>query len=226
MEQTFDVRLFNDDKNPLNIATDMLRMINKMDEDGKKRDKKKADSEDILDEVEVKPLLPKFLANILIVVCSVLSSLVTIVVILILVKYCKMSSILATLVIDSQLPPPVPAVSQLPGSVGIMAIACHTLIDGLQSAGMGDDMPCNSFKGLQRAVDRCEHFMTLFNKIYNDTAQLPPMGMLMQVQEHTRENLWESTFPMVIISKYNIGYDHAGSWTVSFMQTIDLVLWI
>ena len=183
MEQTFDVRLFDDHKNPLNIATDMLRMINKMDEDGKKCDKKKADSEDILDEVEVKPLLPKFLANILIVVCSVLSSLATIVVILILVKYCKMSSILATLVIDSQLPPPVPAVSQLPGSVGIMAIACHTLIDGLQSARTGDDMPRNSFKGLQRAVDRCEHFMTLFNKIYNDTAQLPPMGTLMQIQE-------------------------------------------
>ena len=64
-----------------------------------------------------------------------------------------------------------------------MAITCHTLIDGLQSAGMGDNMPHNSFKGLQRAVDRCEHFMTLFNKIYNDTAQLPPMGTLMQVQE-------------------------------------------
>ena len=44
-------------------------------------------------------------------------------------------------------------------------------------------MPHDSFKGLQRAVDRCEHFMTLFSKIYNDTAQLPPMGTLMQVQE-------------------------------------------
>ena len=130
VEQTFDVRLFDDDKNPLNTATDMLRMINKMDEDGKKHDKKKAQSDDLLDEVEVKPLLPKFLANILIVVCSMLSTLATIVVILVLVKYCKMSSILATLVIDSQLPPPVPATLQLPGPVGIMAIACHTLIDG------------------------------------------------------------------------------------------------
>ena len=38
-EQTFDVRLFDDDKDPLNKATDMLCMINKMDKDGKKRDK-------------------------------------------------------------------------------------------------------------------------------------------------------------------------------------------
>ena len=102
----------------------------------------------------MKPLLPKFLANILIVVCSMLSTLATIVVILILVKYCKMSSILVTLVIDLQLPPPVPATLQLPGPVGIMAIACHTLIDGLQSTGMADNMPQNSLKGLPRAVDR------------------------------------------------------------------------
>ena len=162
VEQTFDVRLFDDDKNPLNTATDMLQMINKMDEDWKKRDKKKAESGDLLDEVEAKLLLPKFLANILIVVCSVLSTLVTIVVILILVKYCKMSSILATLVIDSQLPPPVPATLQLPGPVGIMAIACHTLIDGLQSTGMADEIPQNSLRGFPRAVDRCEKFMTLF----------------------------------------------------------------
>ena len=183
MEQTFDVRLFDDDKDPLNKATDMLHMINKMDEDGKKRDKKKAELEDLSDEVEMKPLLPKFLANILIVVCSVLSTLATIVVILILVKYCKMSSILATLVIESQLPPPAPATVQLPGPIGIMVIACHTLIAGLQATGTVDNMPQNSFKGLARAVERCKQFMTLFHKVYNDSAQLPPMSPLMQVQE-------------------------------------------
>ena len=182
-EQTFDVRLFDDDKDPLNKATDMLHMINKMDEDGKKRDKKKAKSEDLSDRVEMKPLLPKLLANILIVVCSMLSTLATIIVLLILVKYCKMSTILAMLVIESQLPPPAPATLQLPGLVGIMVIACHTLIDALQSTGTADNRPQNSFEGLQRAVERCEQFMTLFNKIYSDTAQISPMGTLMQVQE-------------------------------------------
>ena len=180
-EQTFDVRLFDDDKDPLNKATDMLRMINKIDEDGKKHDKKKAEPEDLSDGVEIKPLLPKFLAKILIVVCSVLSTMATIIVLLILVKYCKISSILATLVIESQLPPPAPATLQLPGPVVIMVIACHTLIDGLQSTGMVDNVPQNSFEGLARAVERCEQFLTLFNKVYNDTAQIPPMSPLMQV---------------------------------------------
>ena len=160
--------------------------------------KKKAGMNDLSDEVEMEPLLPKCLSNILIVVCSVLSTLATIVVILILVKYCKMSSILATLVIQSQLPPPVPATLQLPGPVGIMAIACHTLIDGLQSTGMADNMPQNSLKGIHRAVDRCEQFMTLFNKIYNDTAQLSPMGTLTQVQEPSEipeKACWNQLFP-------------------------------
>ena len=45
VEQTFDVRLFDDDKNPLNTATDMLCMINKMDKDGKKCEKKESRNE-------------------------------------------------------------------------------------------------------------------------------------------------------------------------------------
>ena len=40
VEQTFDIRLFDDDKDPLNEATDMLCMINKMGEDGKKHERK------------------------------------------------------------------------------------------------------------------------------------------------------------------------------------------
>ena len=67
------------------------------------------------DDVTREPLLPKFLANILIVVCLVLSTLATIVVILVLVKYCKMSSIVASLVVGSQLPLPAPATLQLLG---------------------------------------------------------------------------------------------------------------
>ena len=183
MEQTFNVILFDDDKDPLNKATDMLRMINKMDEDGKKHEKKKAKLEDLSDGVEIKPLLPKFLVNILIMVCSVLSTMATIVVILILVKYYKLSSIVATLVIGSQLPPPAPATLQLPGPVGIMYTACHTLIDGLRSTGVIDGMPRNLFHGLAGAVESCEQFVTLFNKVHNDTALIPPMGPLMQVQK-------------------------------------------
>ena len=102
VEQTFDVRLFDDDKETLNKATDMLCMINKMGEDGKKHERKQ----------------------------EVLSTMVTIVVILVLVKYCKISSIVASLVVGSQLPPPVLTTLQLPGPVENMYITCQTLVTG------------------------------------------------------------------------------------------------
>ena len=92
VEQTFDIRLFDDDRDPLNKATDMLCMINKMEEDGKKQEKKCRELEGTLGDGKWKPLLPKFLANIMIVACSVLSTMVTIVFIFMLIKYCKMSN--------------------------------------------------------------------------------------------------------------------------------------
>ena len=124
VDQTFDIRLFDDDKGPLNEATDMLCMINKMGKDGKKFEQKPGELKGTLGDGKRKPLLPKFLANIMIVVCLVLSTMVTIVVILVLVKYCKMSSIVASLVVGSQLPPPVPATLQLPWPVENMYITC------------------------------------------------------------------------------------------------------
>ena len=173
-------------------------MINKMDKDGKKCERKKIDLEDPSGSVKIKPLLPKFLANILIVVCSVLSTMVTIVVILILVKYCKMSSIVATLVVGSQLPPPAPATLQLPGPVGNMYTACQSLVDGLQSSGIIDGMPLKLFYGLEKAIEGCRKFITFFNDIYNDTGLIPPLDPLMQVQKPTetsKETCGNPLFP-------------------------------
>ena len=160
----------------------MLCMINKMDEDGKKHGRKKTDLEDSSDGVEIKPLLPKFLANILIVVCLVLSTMATIVVILILLKYCKMSSIVATLVVGSQLPPPAPATPQRPGLVGNMYTACQSLVDGLCSSGIINEMP---LKLLRQAIEGCKNYVSFFNDIYNDTGLIPPLDPLMQVQKPT-----------------------------------------
>ena len=182
VEQTFDIWLFDNDKDPLNEAIDMLRVINKMDDDGKKWEKGKSELEDPSDGVEIKPLLPKFLANILIVVCSVLSTMVTIVVILILIKYCKMSSIVATLVVGSQLPPPAPATPQWPGLVGNMYTAYQSLVDGLCSSGILDEMP---LKLLRQVIEGCKNYVSFFNDIYNDTGLIPPLDPLMQVQKPT-----------------------------------------
>ena len=163
----------------------MLRMINKMDDNGKKHEKKKSELEDPSDGVLREPLLPKFLANILIVVCLVLSTMVTIVVILILVKYCKMTSIVATLVVGSQLPPPALAALQLPGPVENMYIACQTLIDGLQSSGITARVLHKLSHRLGKTIVGCERFITFYINIHNDSGQMPPLDPLLQVQKPT-----------------------------------------
>ena len=48
VEQTFDIRLFDNDRDPLNKAADMLHMINKMGEDGEKHERKHGELEDTL----------------------------------------------------------------------------------------------------------------------------------------------------------------------------------
>ena len=158
VEQTFDMRLFDDDKDPLNKATDMLHMINKMGEDGKKCERNHRELEDTLGDGKWKPLLPKFLANIMIVVCSVLSTMVTIAIILVLIKYCKMSSIVASLVVGSQLPPPMQAALQLPWPVENMYLTCQMLVARFRSSDMTNGLIHKLSHGLGTAIVGCEKF--------------------------------------------------------------------
>ena len=109
---------------------------------------------------------------------------VAIVVILVLVKYCKMSSIVASLVVGSQLPPPVPATLQLPWPVENMYITCQTLVTGFRSSGMTDGLLHRLSHGLGKAIVGCEKFMT-FNELHNDSSLVPPLDPHMQVQKPT-----------------------------------------
>ena len=72
----------------------------------------------------------------MIVVCSVLFTMATKAIILVLIKYCKMNSIVASLVVGSQLPPPMSTALQLPWLVENMYLTCQTLVTGFQSSDM------------------------------------------------------------------------------------------
>ena len=184
VEQTFDIRLFDDDKDPLNKTNDMLCMINKVG-DGEKCERKCRELEDTLGDGKQKPLSPKFLANIIIVVCLVLSTMATIVIILVLIKYCKMSSIVASLVVGSQLPPPMPAALQLPWPVENIYVMCWTLVTGFQSSDMTNRLIHKLSHGLGTAIVGCEKFMTFFNDLHNNSGLIPLFDPLMQVEKPT-----------------------------------------
>ena len=68
-----------------------------------------------------KPLLPRWLNNILVIVCTVFSTLLTLVVLLLLAKHFKMKSLIASLVITT-LPPPSVAIVPSTGQFDIPRI--------------------------------------------------------------------------------------------------------
>ena len=92
-----------------------------------------------------------------------------------------MSYIVASLVVDSQLPPPTLATLQLLGPVENMYITYQTLVTGFQSAGMTDGVIHKLSHGLGTAIVGCEKFMTFFNDLHNDSGLIPPLDPLKQV---------------------------------------------
>ena len=63
-----------------------------------------------------------------------------------------MSSIVASLVVGSQLPPSAPATLQLPGPVENMYMTCQTLVTGFQSSGMTNRLLHKLSHGLGKAI--------------------------------------------------------------------------
>ena len=161
-------------------------MINKMGEDGKKHERKCRELENTLGNGKQKPLLPNILANITIVVCWVLSTMATIAIILLLIKYCKMSSFVSSLVVGSQLPPPMPAALQMLWLVENMYLTCQTLVTGFRSSDMTNRLIHKLSHGLGTAIVGCEKFMTFFNDLQNDSGLIPALDPLMQVQKPTK----------------------------------------
>ena len=105
--QTFDVRLFEGKQKRLDQPTDFEVFMERIDKNGK-RIPTRNETEN---SVPPKPLLPRWLNNILVIICTVFSTLLTLVVMLLLAKHFKMKSLVAPLVIAT-LPPPSMAIAQ------------------------------------------------------------------------------------------------------------------
>ena len=110
--QTFDVRLFEGKQKRLDQPTDLEVFMERIDKNGKRIPiRNETDNK-----VPPRSLLPRWLNNVLVIVCTVFSTLLTLVVLLFLAKHFKMKSLIASLVIVT-LPPPsvamVPSTGQL-----------------------------------------------------------------------------------------------------------------
>ena len=110
--QAFDIGLIEGKQKKLDQPTDLEVFMERIDKNGKRIPTRNETD----NKIPPKPLLPRWLNNILVIVCTVFSTLLTIVVLLLLTKHFKMKSLIASLVIAT-LPPPsvaiVPSTGQL-----------------------------------------------------------------------------------------------------------------
>ena len=99
--QTFDVRLFEGKQKRLDQPTDLEVFIERINKNAKRIPTRN----EMKNNIPSKPLLPRWVNNIFVIVCTVFSTLLTLVVLLLLAKHFKMKSLTASLVIAT-LPPP------------------------------------------------------------------------------------------------------------------------
>ena len=100
--QTFDAMLFEGKLKRLDQPTDLEVFMERIDKNGKRIPTRHETDNKILP----KPLLPRWFNNILVIVCTVFSTLLTLVVLVLLTKHFKMRSLIASLVLSTLPLPP------------------------------------------------------------------------------------------------------------------------
>ena len=100
---TFDVRLFEGKQKRLDQPTDLEVFMERID----KNVKRIPTRNETESSVPPKPSLPRWLNNSLVIICTVFSTLLTLVVLLLLARHFKMKSLIASLVLATLPPPPV-----------------------------------------------------------------------------------------------------------------------
>ena len=100
--QIFEIKLFEGKPRRLDQPTDLETFMEKIDKNGKKIPSKSI----IESKAQTKPILPRWINNILVIISTVVSTLLALMVLVLLTKHFKTKSLLATLVLSTLPPPP------------------------------------------------------------------------------------------------------------------------
>ena len=100
--QIFEIKLFEGKPRRLDQPTDLETFMEKIDKNAKKIPSKSI----IESKAQIKPILPRWINNILVIISTVVSTLLSLMVLVLLTKHFKIKSLLATLVLSTLPPPP------------------------------------------------------------------------------------------------------------------------
>ena len=100
--QIFEIKLFEGKPRRIDQPTDLETFMEKIDKNGKKIPSKSM----IESKARTKPILPRWINNILVIISTVVSTLLALLVLVLMTKHFKIKSLLATLVLSTLPPPP------------------------------------------------------------------------------------------------------------------------
>ena len=100
--QIFEVKLFEGKPRRIDQPTDLETFMEKIDKNGKRIPSKSM----LENETQSKPLLPRWINNVLVIISTVVSTILALLVLVLLTKHFKIKSLLATLVLSTLPPPP------------------------------------------------------------------------------------------------------------------------
>ena len=125
--QIFEVKRFEGKPRRLDQPTDLETFMERIDKNGKR-----IPSKSMLDDKTLpKPLLPRWINNILVIISTVVSTLLALLVLVLLTKHFKIKSLLATLVL-STLPPP-PEATAFKHDLGQTDLSGHSVLKSLRT---------------------------------------------------------------------------------------------
>ena len=125
--QIFDVKLFEGKPRQLDQPTDLEAFMERIDKNGKRIPSKSMTD----DKTPPKPLLPRWINNVMVIISTVVSTILALLVLVLLTKHFKIKSLLATLVL-STLPPP-PEATALKHDLGQTDLSRHSVLKSLQT---------------------------------------------------------------------------------------------
>ena len=215
--QIFEVKLFEGKPRWIDQPTALETFMERIDKNGKR-----IPSKSMLDDKNIpKPLLPRWINNILVILSTVVSTLLALLVLVLLTKHFKIKSLLATLVL-STLPPPPEATAfkldlrqtDLSGLSNLKSVQTQFPKPGIETYTQTPNKLCQNCKILQRIKQMTENPVEImdWSKTMASVESNVPAEPRKVVCSYRITTMWSSVLGSMVICYAIVRYIKPMTW--------------
>ena len=215
--QIFEVKLFEGKPRWIDQPTDLETFMERIDKNGKR-----IPSKSMLDDKNLpKPLLPRWINNILVIISTVFSTLLALLVLVLLTKHFKIKSLLATLVLSTLAPPPEATAfkldlgqTDLSGLSNLKSLQTQFPKPGIETYTQTPNKLCQNCKILQRAKQMTENPIKImdWSKTMASVELNVPAEPRKVVCSYPITTMWSNVLGSVVICYAIVRYIKPVTW--------------